>query len=74
MHESLEEIEFRLICKRVMALDDLIDIRIEFLLNILKTNRPIKTKFCINITIDKIHISIVNHCSSQICNGVTALV
>ena len=24
----------------------LIDVRIEFLLNILKTNRPIKTKFC----------------------------
>ena len=25
----------------------LINVRIEFLLNILKTNRPIKTKFCI---------------------------
>ena len=24
----------------------LIDVRIEFLFNILKTNRPIKTKFC----------------------------
>ena len=32
----------------------LIDVRIEFLLNILKTNRPIKTKFCINIIIDKV--------------------
>ena len=32
----------------------LIDVRIEFLLNILKTNRPIKTKFCIHIIIDKI--------------------
>ena len=29
----------------------LIYIRIEFLLNILKTNRPIKTKFCIHIII-----------------------
>ena len=29
----------------------LIDVRIEFLLNILKTNRPIKTKFCINIIV-----------------------
>ena len=39
----------------------LIDVRIEFLLNILKTNRPIKTKFCIHI-IDKIYFGIVNHC------------
>ena len=37
----------------------LIDVRIEFLLNILKTNRPIKTKFCINIIIDKIYFGIV---------------
>ena len=49
----------------------LIDIRIEFLLNILKTNRPIKTKFCIRIIIDKIYIGIVNYC---FCNRVTALV
>ena len=38
----------------------LIDVRIEFLLNILKTNRPIKTKFCIYIIIDKIYFGIVN--------------
>ena len=31
----------------------LIDVRIEFLLNILKTNRPIKTKFCIHIIITR---------------------
>ena len=37
----------------------LIDIRIEFLLNILKTNRPIKTKFCIHNIIDKIYFGIV---------------
>ena len=43
----------------------LIDVRIEFLLNILKTNRPIKTKFCINIIIDKIYFCIVNRCFSQ---------
>ena len=42
----------------------LIDVRIEFLLNILKTNRPIKTKFCIHIIIDKIYFRIVNHCFS----------
>ena len=38
----------------------LIDVRIEFMLNILKTNRPIKTKFCIHIIIDKIYFGIVN--------------
>ena len=43
------------------------------LLNILKTNGPIKTKFCIHIIIDKIDVGIVNRCFSQICNRVTAL-
>ena len=42
----------------------LINVRIEFLLNILKTNRPIKTKFCIHIIIDKIYVGIVNLCFS----------
>ena len=70
MHESLDEFEFRQICKRVTAL---IDVRIEFLLNVLKTNRPIKTKFCIHIIIDKIYFCIVNRCFSQIGNIVTAL-
>ena len=51
----------------------LIDVRIEFLLNILKTNIPIKTKFCIHIIIDKMYFGIVNHCFSHICNRVTAL-
>ena len=50
----------------------LIDIRIEYLFNILKTNRPIMTKFCIHIIIDKIYFCIVN-CFSQIGNRVTAL-
>ena len=40
----------------------LFDVRIEFLLDILKTNRPIKTKFCIHIIIDKIYFGIVNRC------------
>ena len=44
----------------------LIDVRIEFLFNILKTNRPIMTKFCKHIIIDKIHFGIVNRCFSQI--------
>ena len=51
----------------------LIDVRIEFLLNILKTNISIKTKFYIHIIIDKIYVGNVNHCFSQICNRVTAL-
>ena len=51
----------------------LIDVRIEFLLNISKTNRPIETKYCIHIIFDKIYVGIVNDCFSQICNRVTDL-
>ena len=51
----------------------LIDVRIEFLLNILKTNELIKTKFCVHIIIDEIYFDIVNRCFSQIGNRVTAL-
>ena len=69
MHESLDEFEYWLICE----LWPLIDVRIEFLLNILETNRPMETKFCIPIIIDKIYVRIVNHCCSQICNRFTAL-
>ena len=47
--------------KFAIELRPLINVRIEFLLNILKTNRPIKTKFCIHIIIDKIYIGNVNH-------------
>ena len=39
--------------KFATELRPLIDVRIEFLLNIFKTNRPIKTKFCIHIIIDR---------------------
>ena len=49
----------------------LINVKIEFLFNISKTNRLIKTKFCKHIIIDKIYI--VKHCFSAICNRVTAL-
>ena len=51
----------------------LIDVRIEFLFNILKTNRPIKTKFCKHNIIGKTYFGIVNRCFSQIGNRVTAL-
>ena len=44
--------------KFATELRPLIDVRIKFLLNILKTNRPIKTKFCIHIIIDKIYVFI----------------
>ena len=59
--------------KFAIELRSLINVRIEFLLNILKTNIPIKTKCCIHIVIDKIYVGNVNHCFSQICNIVTAL-
>ena len=59
--------------KFATELRPLIDVRIEFLLNILKTNGPFKTKFCIHIIIDKIYVGNVNHCFLQICNRVTAL-
>ena len=44
--------------KFATGLRPLIHVRIKFLLNILKTNRQIKTKFCIHIIIDKIYIVI----------------
>ena len=59
--------------KFATELRPLIDVRIWFLLNILKTISPIKTKFCIYIIIDKIYVGIVNHCFSQICKRVTTI-
>ena len=44
--------------KFATELRPLIDVRIKFLPNILKTNRPIKTKFCIHIIIDMIFVDI----------------
>ena len=59
--------------KFAIELRPLINVRIEFLRNIMKTIRQIKTKFCIHIIIEKIYVGNVNHCFSQICNRVTAL-
>ena len=70
MHESFDEFEFG---KCATELLPLIDVRIEFLFNVFKTNRPIKTKFCKHIIIDKIYFGIVNRCFSQIGRRVTAL-
>ena len=59
--------------KFATELRPLIDVRIEFLLNILKTNKQIETKLCIHIIIDKIYVGIVNLCFSQNCNRASAL-
>ena len=58
-------------CKFATELLPLIDVNIEFLFNIFKTKRPIKTKFCKHIIIDKFYFGIVNLCFSHICNRVT---
>ena len=50
--------------KFAIELRPLIKVIIEFLLNILKTIRPIKTKVCIHIIIEKIYVGNVNHCFS----------
>ena len=44
--------------KFATELRPLIDVRIKFLLSILKTNRPIMTKFCIHIIVDRIYVVI----------------
>ena len=58
--------------KFAIELRPLINVRMEFLLNILKI-KTIMTKFCIHIIIDKIYVRYVNHCFSQICNRVMVL-
>ena len=60
--------------KFATELRPLIDVRIEFLLNILKTYRPIKTKFCIHIIIDKIDVGIVNHCFRKFATELRPLI
>ena len=64
---------FSQICNRVMGLWHLIDVRIQFLFNILRMNGQNLTKFCTHIIIDKIYVGTVNHHFLQICNRVTAL-
>ena len=59
--------------KLTTELRPLIDVKICFLLNILRTNIQNETKVCIHIISDQIYIGIVNLCYSQICNRVTAL-
>ena len=46
--------------KFATELQPLIDVRNQFLLNILRMNIQYLTKFCVHIIIDKIYIGIVN--------------
>ena len=46
----------------MQELRPLIDVRIKFLLNILKMNKPTTAKFCIHIIVDKIYVGVVNQC------------
>ena len=70
MHDAWMNSNFGIFATELLPL---IDVRIEFLFNILKTNGPIKTKFCKDIIIDKIYFGFVNRCFSKIGNRVTAL-
>ena len=60
--------------KFATELRPLINVRIEVLLNILKMNRPIKTKFCIHIIIDKIYVGNVNHCFCKFATELLSLI
>ena len=62
-----------LVFKFATELCPLIDVRIWFLLHILRTYRQFETKFGIHFMIDKIYIGNVNLCFSQIFNKVMAL-
>ena len=58
--------------KFATELGPLIDVRIQFLFNILSTNGQNLTKFCIQMIMEKVYVGIVNRHFSQICNRVTA--
>ena len=62
-----------LFCKFATELRPLIDVRIFFLLKILRMDRQNLTKFCIHVIIDKIYVGKVKRHFSQICNGVMTL-
>ena len=60
--------------KFAIELRPLINVRTELLLNILKINRPIKTKFCIHIIIDKIYVGNVNNCFRKFATELRPLI
>ena len=59
--------------KFATELRPLIYLRNKFLLNISKTNKPIKTKFVYTLSLTRSALLFVNHCFLQTCNRVTAL-
>ena len=59
--------------KFITELQPLIDARISFPLNILRTNGQNLTKFCMHIYVDNIYVGIVKRQILQICNRVMAL-
>ena len=54
--------------KFATGLQPLIDVKIQFLFNILRIDGQNLTKSCLHIIIDKIYVGIVNNYFSQICN------
>ena len=60
--------------KFATELRPLFDVRICFLLNVLRTNRQIETKFCMRIIIDKIFIGIVNICFPKFATALRPLI
>ena len=63
----------RIFCKFATELRPVIDVRIWFLLNILRINGQNLTKFCIDIIIDKNYFGIVKHHVLKFCNRAAAL-
>ena len=58
-------------CLFIIEIRPLIDVRITFLLNILRTMDM--TKLCLHINLDKLYVWIVKLYFSQICRRVTAI-
>ena len=59
--------------KFATELRPLIDVRIKFLLNILKRIDRLRPNFVYTLSLTRSTVLFVNHCFSQICNRVTAL-
>ena len=59
--------------KIATELRPLIDVRIKFLLNILKRIDRLRPNFVYTLSLTRSTLLFVNHCFSQICNRVTAL-
>ena len=73
MKRSTLLLQIVIFSKLETELRPLIDVKIQFLFNILRMNGQILTKFCIHLIIDKICVGILNRNFLQVCNRVTAL-